>query len=128
MENTTSTGYFIEGKQGLYQTLNAVRELEARLFTAGFILQEGNTLNYLKKEVAEAWERELSPEESEAMRRGFSEGVFRALMATGASDLKQYLKPGCFRVYNPIVEPDGIGRGVVRSGGGRGFFGRASHM
>ncbi len=109
MENTqaNSTGYFINGKQGLYLVLNDVRELEARLFIAGFILQEGNTLNKLGEDVSEAWGRELSPEESEAMRRGFSEGVYRALMVTGASDLKQYLKPGCFRIYSPI-EPDGL--------------------
>ncbi len=109
MKNTQANpmDYFVNRKQGLYQVLNEVRELEARLFTAGFIMQEESTLNYLKNEVAEAWERELSPEESEAMRRGFSEGVFRALMVTGASDLRQYLKAGCFRAYLPI-EPDGI--------------------
>lgn len=99
--------YFTNRKQGLHHVLNEVRELEARLFTAGFIIQEESTLNNLKKEAMESWGRELSPEESEVMRRGFSEGVFRALMVTGASDLKQYLKAGCFRTYIPI-DPDGM--------------------
>lgn len=108
-ENTTKgITVTVSSEHGLYSLLENVREKEVRLFAGGFVMQEGNTIEKLKNEAKQAWDRDLTMEEAEAFRRGFSEGVFRAIMTTDASDLKRYLKEGCFRTPLPI-HFDGIG-------------------